>query len=104
MLYRVHLTRAGFQLTTLVVIDTDCIGSCKSNYHKTTTDDFYKRNIAPFATFINKPVRELTVYDVPLISRTYISAIQICYIVEKQGHGIYVYIYLLHTSHKGICV
>jgi hypothetical protein len=28
MLYRVHL-----ELTTLVVIGTDCIGSCKSNYH-----------------------------------------------------------------------
>jgi hypothetical protein len=23
----------GIQLTTLVAIDTDCIGSCKSNYH-----------------------------------------------------------------------
>ena len=29
MLYQVHLTWAGFELTTLVVIDTDC----KSNYH-----------------------------------------------------------------------
>ena len=26
----------GFKLTTLV-IGTDCIGSCKSNYHKITT-------------------------------------------------------------------
>ena len=33
MLYRVYLTWAGFELTTLVVIGTDCIGSCKSNYH-----------------------------------------------------------------------
>jgi hypothetical protein len=37
MLYRVHLTWAGFELTTLVVITTDCIGSCKSNYHTITT-------------------------------------------------------------------
>jgi hypothetical protein len=37
MLYWVHLTRAGFKLTTLVVIGTDCIGSCKSNYHTITT-------------------------------------------------------------------
>jgi hypothetical protein len=29
MLYRVHLARVGFELTTLVVIDTDCIGSYK---------------------------------------------------------------------------
>ena len=27
----------GFELTTLVVIGTDCIGSCKSNYHAITT-------------------------------------------------------------------
>ena len=36
MLYRVHLALAGFELTTLVVIATDCIGSCKWNYHTTT--------------------------------------------------------------------
>ena len=28
---------AGFKLTTLVVICTDCIGSCKSNYHTFAT-------------------------------------------------------------------
>ena len=27
----------GFDLTTLVVIGTDCTGSCKSNYHTITT-------------------------------------------------------------------
>ena len=27
----------GFKLTTLVVIGTDCIGSCKSNYHMIMT-------------------------------------------------------------------
>ena len=36
MLYRVHLSWAGFKLTTLVLIGTDCIGSCKSNYHVIT--------------------------------------------------------------------
>ena len=36
MLYRVHLTWVGFELTTLVAICTDCIGSCKSNYHTIT--------------------------------------------------------------------
>jgi hypothetical protein len=35
MLYRVHLVWAGFELTTLVVIGTDCIG--KFNYHTITT-------------------------------------------------------------------
>ena len=33
ILYRVHLAWAGFELTTLVVIGTDCIGSYKSNYY-----------------------------------------------------------------------
>ena len=38
MLHQVHLNWAGFELTTLVVIGTDCIGtcSCKSNYHTIT--------------------------------------------------------------------
>jgi hypothetical protein len=27
--------QAGFELTTLVVIGTNCIDSCKSNYHVT---------------------------------------------------------------------
>ena len=37
MLYREHLAWAGFELTTLKVIDTDCKDSCKSNYHTITT-------------------------------------------------------------------
>jgi hypothetical protein len=37
MLYRVDLDWAGFELTTLMVIHTDCIDSCKSNYHTITT-------------------------------------------------------------------
>ena len=43
MLYWVHLAWAGFEITSSVVIGTDCIGSCKSNYHtiKTTTASMY---------------------------------------------------------------
>ena len=37
MLYGVHIVWAGFELTTLVGIGTDCIGSNKSNYHSITT-------------------------------------------------------------------
>ena len=33
----VSSTWTGFKLTTLVVIGTDCTGSCKSNYHTITT-------------------------------------------------------------------
>ena len=37
MLYPVHLVWAGFEPTTLVVIGSACISSCKSNYHTITT-------------------------------------------------------------------
>ena len=37
VLYIVHLVCKGFELTTLVVIGTDCIGNNKSNYYMTTT-------------------------------------------------------------------
>jgi len=36
ILYRVHIVWAGFELTTSVVIGTDCIYSCKSYYNTTT--------------------------------------------------------------------
>ena len=36
-LSQVYLAWTGFELTTLVVIGTDWIGSYKSNYHTTTT-------------------------------------------------------------------
>ena len=39
LLYGVHLAWVGFELTTLMVIGTDCIGNYKSNYHTMT----YKR-------------------------------------------------------------
>jgi hypothetical protein len=38
MLYRVHSAWMGFELVTLVVKCTDCIGSCKSNDHTITVN------------------------------------------------------------------
>ena len=37
VVYQVHLVWTRFELTTSVVIDTDCIGSCKSYYHMIAT-------------------------------------------------------------------
>ena len=37
MKYRVNIAWAGKELTTLVVIGTDCIGTYKSNYHTIAT-------------------------------------------------------------------
>ena len=40
MLHHVYLAMSGiFALTPLVVIDTDCTGSCKSNYHTITNNN-----------------------------------------------------------------
>ena len=36
IMHRVHLAWTGFELMALVVIGTDCIGSCKSTYHTIT--------------------------------------------------------------------
>jgi hypothetical protein len=36
-LYQAQLVWAGFELTTLMVISTDCMGSYKSNYHAIMT-------------------------------------------------------------------
>ena len=43
MLYRVHLPWAGFELTSLVVIGTDGICSCKPNYHTITATTVPKK-------------------------------------------------------------
>ena len=45
MLYRVHLAMNGVLThNALVVIYTDCTGSCKSNYHTITTMTAPKQN------------------------------------------------------------
>ena len=44
---------AGFELTTSVVIDIDCIGSCKSNYRTiTTTTVSYTVGTVPLFNFL----------------------------------------------------
>ena len=45
MLYGIHIAWAGFEITTLVGIGTDCIGSYKSNYHSITTTTPYQQRI-----------------------------------------------------------
>jgi hypothetical protein len=53
---------SGFELTTLVVIGIDCIGSGKSNYHTitTTTAPFHKCDLTKIALF--KTGTNITLY------------------------------------------
>ena len=72
MSYRVHLVWAGFKLTKLVVIDTDCTGCNKSNYHTITT--------APKSTWIH----QCLLYCLCLLNCFYFSIKfywSICYLV-----------------------
>ena len=68
MLYPVHLAMNKFELTTLVVIGTDCTGSCKSNYHTimaTTAphifwwyDSFFKKDHYFYITIIHTALQD----------------------------------------------
>jgi len=71
MLYWVPLAWTGFELTTLVVIGTDCIGSCKSNYHTITTTTTrvithypYKWSLIRYHLSITRKVVNLYVFHV----------------------------------------
>ena len=48
ILYRVHLGWVGLELTTLVVIDTACIGSRQSNYNTITTPSSFRDFVSFF--------------------------------------------------------
>jgi hypothetical protein len=60
MLYQVHHTWVEFELTTLVVIGTDCTGSYKSNYHTITTTTAHvqvwsgKLKFTDYLTYLNE--------------------------------------------------
>jgi hypothetical protein len=54
MLYGVHLTWTGFELTILVVIGTDCIDSSKSNYHTITMAPIFNGNILKLGQTLGK--------------------------------------------------
>ena len=79
MLYRVHFAWAGFQLTPLVMIGTDCIDSCKSNYHMTTT------TTAPRLSIITI---NIIIHELILISN-YISLIKLFHL-ENNNIGTHV--------------
>ena len=42
-LYQIHLVWGGFELTPLVVIGTDFIDSCNSNYNTITTTTAHEK-------------------------------------------------------------
>ena len=56
MIYRVHLAWAGSELTTLVVIGTDCTGSYKSNYHTITGCHYLCKTMKLYQLTNNKDI------------------------------------------------
>ena len=76
LLYRVHLAWAGFELSTLVVIFTDCIGSCKSNYHTITTTtiprcEFYILSLIKTLTY--REYITAFVYQIEMARKTFVN-------------------------------
>ena len=52
MLYQVDITWAGFELTTSMVIGTECIGNSKSNYQYNHEYDSPNKNPVSFHLFL----------------------------------------------------
>jgi hypothetical protein len=73
MLYGLHLAMNGFELIALMVIGTDCTGSCKSNYHTITT----------MTTPQNKDNMGDTIRDQTLVRQIEMSHLFIIYIEKK---------------------
>ena len=73
MLYGIHLACAGFEVTTIVVIGTDCIGSYQSKYHTitiTTATTLTKENgiiPRPIEILFSAPDRESLLSILPRI-------------------------------------
>ena len=85
VLYRVHLARVGFKLTTLEVIGIDCIGSCKANYHTITT------MMAPHIIMPIKKTKQVTfpllfIVEKCYVYRNYLSHHINCQIFQNRCH------------------
>ena len=63
LLHQVHIAWAAFELTTLVVIDTDCIVSCKSNYNTITT------TTAPIYQFVQSKLFHMTKFSADITKK-----------------------------------
>ena len=67
-----NLQWAGFALATLVVIGTDCIGSCKSNYHTIATMMGPLEGGSSCVNIVHSNMSKLTESNLPL----YVQAIR----------------------------
>jgi len=86
MLYRMHIDLAGFELTMLVVIGTDCIDNYKFNYHTITT------TTSPFA---NRKKRHSSKDGSTLLKMCF-------YNKRKQYKFSYYFIYLSNVSNNSL--
>jgi hypothetical protein len=101
LLYRVHPTWVIFELTTLVVIGSNCICSCKSNYHKIMT---------PTAPRYLYCIVLILVYNFRIVTRGFYSekdaaaavkqtliAVQVNITVDR---FVYIYIFKMFKCHR----
>jgi transketolase C-terminal domain/subunit len=71
MLYRVHLDWAGFELTPLVVIGTDCTGSSERHTRRRKTKQKQKYNIGILTVNIEFMCRGLQTGERRAISESF---------------------------------
>ena len=82
ILYRAHLVMNWFELKTLVVIDTNCIGSYTSSYHTTTTGPLSSvRKI--FLVVLQYLIRK-TIYLSYFQNRLFLENIILIYILARK--------------------
>ena len=97
MLYRVHLIWVGFELTRLVVIGTDCIGSCKSNYDMIMTTTAPVLLCDEWTLLINLPIVTNKSYFYFLLSKKKFVNINSFY---KQLWSLHVYHCILNIVYN----
>jgi hypothetical protein len=97
----------GFKLITLVVIDTDCTGSCKFNYHMIATTTVPVYNILIFFSLIVvSPTTGVTENETRMLFWMHMIQMHGCNITTNSEwqclHFVYPYLLLWNTKLESI--
>jgi hypothetical protein len=95
MLYRVHLPMNGVRTKTLVVIGTDCTGSCKFKYHMITK--------APLILYTSTRYHDRKTNEYKTVSKILYFLILVAYINVRKKRGVnHVWTIHRHKKHIGL--